>query len=78
MKHSEWKKILADYAKKRYEGTEGLTNQTADSLLIAEWWSHEGRFTYQHNSQTTHNEKKPSKKKDKTKSNLKKETDSER
>lgn len=75
-KHSEWKKVLADYAKKRYEGTEGLTNQTADSLLIAEWWSHEGRFTYQHNSQVINNEEKPAKKKNKTKPSLKKEEDS--
>lgn len=63
MKHSEWKKVLSDYAKKRYEDTSGLTNQTADSLLIAEWWSHEGRFTYSQNTQITDNEKKPSKKK---------------
>lgn len=73
MKHSEWKKILADYAKKRYEGTIGLTGQTADSLLIAEWWSHEGRFTHSHNSQVINNEKKPIKKKRKTKPNLEEE-----
>lgn len=73
MKHSQWKKILADYAKKRYEGTVGLTGQTADSLLIAEWWSHEGRFNYPHNSQLTNNEEKPIKKKRKTKPNLEEE-----
>lgn len=75
MKHSEWKKILADYAKKRYEGTVGLTNQTADSLLIAEWWSHEGRFNYSHNIQVTDNEKKPSKKKIKTKPSFEEKKD---
>ena len=73
MKHSEWKKVLADYAKKRYEGTVGLTNQTADSLLIAEWWSHEGRFNYSNNTQIIEDEKKPIKKKLKIKPNLKKE-----
>jgi hypothetical protein len=73
MKHSEWKKVLADYAKKRYEGTVGLTNQTADSLLIAEWWSHEGRFNYLNNTQIIEDEKKPIKKKLKIKPNLKKE-----
>lgn len=73
MKHSEWKKVLADYAKKRYEGTTGLTNQTADCLLIAEWWSHEGRFNHSNNTQIIEDEKKPIKKKLKTKPNLKKE-----
>ncbi len=73
MKHSEWKKVLADYAKKRYEGTVGLTNQTADSLLIAEWWSHEGRFNHLNNTQIIEDEKKPIKKKLKIKPNLKKE-----
>ena len=77
MNHSQWKKILADYAKKRYEGTAGLTNQTADSLLIAEWWSHEGRFNYQHNSQLTHNEENTSEKKNKTKPRIKKEKGSD-
>lgn len=73
MNHSEWKKILSDYAKKRYEGTSGLTNQTADSLLIAEWWSHEGRFNYLNNTQIIQDEKKPVKKKLKTKPDIKKE-----
>lgn len=76
MKHSEWKKILSDYAKKRYEGTVGLTNQTADSLLIAEWWSHEGIFTYLNNTQIVNDEKKPIKTKVKTKHSLKQEKDS--
>lgn len=76
MKHSEWKKVLADYAKKRYEGTSGLTNQTADSLLIAEWWSHEGRFNYLNNQQIKNNEEKPSKKKIKTKASVEKKKDS--
>lgn len=73
MKHSEWKRVLSEYAKKRYEGTVGLTNQTADSLLIAEWWSHEGRFNYSQNTQVVNNEKKPSKKKIKTKPSIKEE-----
>lgn len=37
MKHSEWKKILSQYAKIHYP-TDGLTNQTTDALLIAKWW----------------------------------------
>lgn len=37
MKHSEWKKILTKYAKLHY-AYEGLTNQTTDALLIAQWW----------------------------------------
>jgi hypothetical protein len=73
MKHSEWKKILADYAKNRYEGTQGLTGQTADALLIAEWWSMEGRFNYSQYPQLINNEENPTKKNIKTKSNLKKE-----
>lgn len=75
MTHSKWKKILSDYAKKRYEGTSGLTNQTADSLLIAEWWSKEGRFNYSRPAQVINNEKKPIKKKLKTKPCIEKEKD---
>jgi hypothetical protein len=37
MKHSEWKKVLTKYAKLHYP-CEGLTNQTTDALLIAQWW----------------------------------------
>ena len=44
MKHSKWKQILTEYAKGRYEGVVGLTGQTSDSLLIAEWWANEGIF----------------------------------
>ena len=44
MKHAEWKKILSDYAKSRYGDTKGLTAQTSDALLIAEWWVNEGIF----------------------------------
>ena len=49
MTHAKWKKVLTDYTKERYDGVIGLTGQTSDALLIAEWWSMEGRF----------NEKKP-------------------
>ena len=44
MKHAEWKKILTNYAKSRYGETKGLTGQTSDALLIAEWWVNEGIF----------------------------------
>lgn len=37
MKHSEWKRILTQYAKLHYPCA-GLTNQTTDALLIAKWW----------------------------------------
>jgi hypothetical protein len=47
MKHAQWKKILTDYAKSRYGKTVGLTGQTADALLIAEWWVNEGIFEKQ-------------------------------
>jgi hypothetical protein len=43
-KHAQWKKVLTDYAKSRYAGTVGLTGQTSDALLIAEWWTNEGIF----------------------------------
>ena len=63
MKHAEWKKILTDYAKCGYEGVKGLTGQTADALLIAEWWVNEGVFT-------TSNEKIATKKNKKTKTDV--------
>ncbi len=44
MNHAKWKKILTDYAKSRYGETDGLIGQTADSVLIAEWWVNEGIF----------------------------------
>lgn len=44
MKHADWKRILTNYAKGKYEGTVGLTGQTSDALLIAEWWVNEGIF----------------------------------
>lgn len=37
MKHSQWKKILSQYAKIHYP-MDGLTNQTTDALLMAKWW----------------------------------------
>ena len=37
MKHSQWKKVLSQYAKIHYP-TDGLTNQTTDALLMAKWW----------------------------------------
>lgn len=46
-KHAQWKKVLTDYAKSRYTGTVGLTGQTADALLIAEWWVNQGIFEEQ-------------------------------
>jgi hypothetical protein len=44
MKHSEWKKILSQYAKIHYP-TNGLTNQTTDALLMAHWWLTHGKKT---------------------------------
>lgn len=37
MKHSQWKKVLTEHAKSHYP-CDGLTNQTADALLISRWW----------------------------------------
>ena len=50
MKHAEWKRILTNYAKSRYGDTKGLTGQTSDALLIAEWWVNEGIFNNEKNS----------------------------
>ncbi|NDB33710.1 MAG: hypothetical protein EB160_09870 [Nitrososphaeria archaeon] len=63
MKHSEWKKILTDYAKSRYTGTDNLTQQTADSLLIAEWWINEGIYKNHEKNTSKENttKKKPKK-----------------
>jgi hypothetical protein len=72
MKHADWKRTLTEYAKGKYEGTVGLTGQTSDSLLIAEWWTNEGVFTYEENTF----KKNPIKKKpSKAKPSLKKETE---
>lgn len=37
MKHSEWKKNLSKYAKLHHP-TDGLTNETADALLMSQYW----------------------------------------
>lgn len=37
MKHSEWKKNLTQHAKANFPEVEGLTNQTADAILLARW-----------------------------------------
>ena len=44
MAHGDWKKVLYKYAQSRYGNADGLIGQTADSLLIAEWWLAEGAF----------------------------------
>lgn len=36
-KHSEWKKSLTQHAKASYPDVAGLTNQTADAILLARW-----------------------------------------
>jgi hypothetical protein len=38
IKHSEWKKQLTLYAKEHYGVRKDLTNQTADALLLADWF----------------------------------------
>lgn len=37
MKHSEWKKSLTQHAKANFPDVAGLTNQTADAVLLARW-----------------------------------------
>ena len=69
MKHGDWKKVLTEYAKGKYEGIDNLIGQTSDSLLIAEWWMNEGYYTYSNEKKPI--KKKPSKKgKNKTESSL--------
>ena len=38
MKHAEWKRMLTEYAKEKYGVRKDLTGQTADALLIADWY----------------------------------------
>jgi hypothetical protein len=38
MKHGEWKKQLTIYAREQYGERKDLTGQTADALLIADWY----------------------------------------
>lgn len=38
IKHAEWKKQLTIYARANYGERKDLTNQTADALLIADWY----------------------------------------
>lgn len=72
MKHSKWKKILTDYAKSRYTGTDNLTQQTADSLLIAEWWINEG--IYKNHEKNSIKKNAVQEKSKKTKQSIKKKT----
>ena len=38
MKHSDWKRLLTEYAKQTYGVRKDLTGQTADALLLADWY----------------------------------------
>ena len=38
IKHSEWKKQLTIYAREHYGERKDLTGQTADALLLADWY----------------------------------------
>jgi len=38
IKHGEWKKQLTLYAREHYGERKDLTNQTADALLLADWY----------------------------------------
>ena len=38
MPHADWKRLLTQYAKDRYGVRKDLTNQTADALLLADWY----------------------------------------
>lgn len=38
IKHAEWKKQLTIYAREHYGERKDLTNQTADALLLADWY----------------------------------------
>ena len=38
MKHAEWKRALTEYAKEHYGLRKDLTGQTADALLLADWY----------------------------------------
>lgn len=66
MKHSEWKRTLAEYAKEKFKDMK-VIEQTADALLILDWWLRHG----QHNPTYAQRElglpvpKKPKKKKPK-------------
>lgn len=38
MPHGEWKKMLTEYAREHYGERKDLINQTADALLISDWY----------------------------------------
>lgn len=51
MKHAEWKRTLSEYAKEKFKDIK-ITGQTADALLIMDWWIRHG----QHNPTYTQQE----------------------